>query len=241
MSELPDHAPAYLSKARGWPFNAITEALHGTPCNPGIDTDADSRAKRTRYLHARDLLLTEYLRVWNVSVVWRSVMLKILALSGLIRIPRRPHERTLRTQWLLGLSVALSLPAGCVDSTEPARLEAQIADESIGLGFFHSCGLTTSGAAYCWGGYEASDPGNGRQPKVQPTPTAIAGGLAFRQLSAGGRFTCGLTSSGAAWCWGLNDEGQLGDGTSEYRSIPVAVSGSHTSGRSAREHCTRAD
>jgi alpha-tubulin suppressor-like RCC1 family protein len=48
--------------------------------------------------------------------------------------------------------------------------------------------------------------------------------LVFTSLSAGTGFTCALTGDGAAYCWGANDKGQLGDGTTTDRSKPKQVS-----------------
>lgn len=47
----------------------------------------------------------------------------------------------------------------------------------------------------------------------------------FASVSAGGGYSCGVTPSGEGYCWGLNDAGQLGDGTTTDRVLPVAVSG----------------
>jgi hypothetical protein len=55
------------------------------------------------------------------------------------------------------------------------------------------------------------------------TPVAVAGGLSFSTLTAGEGHTCGLTSTGAASCWGDNYYGQLGRGTFGYSTVPVAV------------------
>ena len=47
----------------------------------------------------------------------------------------------------------------------------------------------------------------------------------FAKMSAGGAGTCGVTAGGAAYCWGSNFSGQLGDGTTTDRSSPVLVTG----------------
>jgi hypothetical protein len=104
----------------------------------------------------------------------------------------------------------------------------QLLAETITAGYGHSCGLTTAGAAYCWGDNGSGQAGDGSTGTALLTPVAVAGGLTFEQLSAGLLHTCGLTAAGAAYCWGSNDYGQLGDGAGISRSTPVAVSGALT-------------
>lgn len=61
-------------------------------------------------------------------------------------------------------------------------------------------------------------------------PTAVSGGLGFTQIAAGGfstlnAHTCGLSAGGAAYCWGDNEVGALGDGTLVNRLVPTPVTG----------------
>ena len=54
-------------------------------------------------------------------------------------------------------------------------------------------------------------------PAQPPAPAA--------KIAAGGMHTCALDGSGAAYCWGGNDRGQLGTGENERRSTPARVGG----------------
>ena len=87
------------------------------------------------------------------------------------------------------------------------------------------CGVTSGGAAYCWGTGAGYVFGNG-DTLDSPTPVAVSGGLAFSSVSSWGYMTCGLTTAGAAYCWGT---GPLGNGTTMGPGkVPTAVNGGLT-------------
>ncbi len=94
----------------------------------------------------------------------------------------------------------------------------------------HVCAVTSAGAAYCWGFNESGQLGNNETSAVNPTPIAVAGGLAFNTVSVSKveGVSCGLTGGGAAYCWGENRSGQLGDGTTAQRLAPTPVAGGLT-------------
>ena len=94
---------------------------------------------------------------------------------------------------------------------------------SITAGADESCGLTSGGAAYCWGPNDSGQLGD-NTTTAEHVPVAVhQGGVTFASITAGWTYTCGLTSAGAAWCWGVNANGQLGDNTTTERHTPVAV------------------
>jgi alpha-tubulin suppressor-like RCC1 family protein len=94
----------------------------------------------------------------------------------------------------------------------------------LAAGEEHTCGLTTLGAAYCWGSNRVGQIGNGAFEDAT-TPVAVSGGLSFIAITAGASHTCGITASGAAYCWGHGLVGQLGNGSSSISPVPVPVSG----------------
>lgn len=95
----------------------------------------------------------------------------------------------------------------------------------IAAGSTHTCVVTTAGAARCWGANANGELGDGttgnRSTSVQVS--GLSTGVA--QISAGNAHTCVVTTAGAARCWGLGANGQIGDGTSNSRLTPVQVTG----------------
>ena len=93
---------------------------------------------------------------------------------------------------------------------------------SVAAGRVHTCGITTSGEAYCWGDKVA--PLGDSHSTAQVSPAPVSGGMTWKLLSAGWNHTCGIATSGEAWCWGNEAEGRLGNGsTGSYRVGPSRV------------------
>ena len=130
------------------------------------------------------------------------------------------------------IALALLMVTAAV-SPHPAAAQDSLAFASLAAGWFHACGLTKEGRAYCWGWNPAGALGSA-DTVDSATPVAVAGGLTFTGLSAGLVHTCGVASGGAAYCWGDNEYRALGAATTARCSrfedapctwTPLAVSG----------------
>jgi alpha-tubulin suppressor-like RCC1 family protein len=101
----------------------------------------------------------------------------------------------------------------------------------LAVGDRHTCALTAGGEAHCWGydGYGrlgAGLPGDG----YSSVPVPVAGDHTFSSLSVGLAVSCGIAVDGQTYCWGFNSAGQLGDGSTDPTTVPVAVSNSSSLG-----------
>jgi alpha-tubulin suppressor-like RCC1 family protein len=116
-----------------------------------------------------------------------------------------------------GLTMDSSLPVDVLLSgDDPIAIDA---------GLYHACAVTSAGRVKCWGENPYGQLGNGRTD-AQVTPVTISRPITDAvSLSAGLSGTCALTRNADVRCWGANFLGQLGDGTTSDRYIPVPVVG----------------
>jgi alpha-tubulin suppressor-like RCC1 family protein len=102
---------------------------------------------------------------------------------------------------------------------------------SISAGGWHTCAITSAGAVYCWGYHDFGALGNDTTTSsLTNGPQLVDHGSSsgtFVSVDAGDLYTCALTSAGAAYCWGANGAGRLGDGSTSDRDVPAAVTGGY--------------
>jgi alpha-tubulin suppressor-like RCC1 family protein len=114
-------------------------------------------------------------------------------------------------------------------ASTPVAAAPSLTFSTLSVGYSeHTCGVTTAGPTYCWGANWYGQLGNGTTSDSSTSPLLVQGNLTFTRLTSGDGHTCGLTTTGAAYCWGRNEKGQVGDGGYNTSSIPVKVTGDLT-------------
>jgi alpha-tubulin suppressor-like RCC1 family protein len=95
---------------------------------------------------------------------------------------------------------------------------------AIGAGAFHTCAVHMSGIASCWGLNSNGQLGASASVASSASPIDVLDGPSFATVTGGQYHTCGLTRTGAVFCWGDNSEGQLGVvAAGSMSSQPVAI------------------
>jgi len=84
----------------------------------------------------------------------------------------------------------------------------------------HYCVRYTSGVAECWGNNGDGQLGNGSSQDSYSFPVQVSQITDFAYITPGWANTCGQRVNRSVYCWGNNEEGQIGDGTSDYKNVP---------------------
>jgi len=120
--------------------------------------------------------------------------------------------------------VTVSLPVGAVPV-------------SVAVGGEHVCVVMADGDVLCWGANDRGQLGagficiygsisngcNGNFGIENPVQANLPNGLNATAITAGDRHTCALLENGRIYCWGANDDGQLGIGSTTDQSSSLMV------------------
>ena len=135
--------------------------------------------------------------------------------------------------WGDNINAGLGVPKDDVPtSPTPIRLTDRSYQALSAMGHAF-CGLDADGHAHCWGYsnpnyFEFGDPsfsGFSHLPVAAHAPEGEDDPVAFTELRQGFNASCGSTAGGKLYCWGRNDDYQLGDGTRTHRALAVAPLG----------------
>ncbi|MEG3601473.1 MAG: putative Ig domain-containing protein, partial [Candidatus Thermoplasmatota archaeon] len=103
---------------------------------------------------------------------------------------------------------------------------------SLAFGDRHACALLDDGDVVCWGRNNAGQLGTTGGDKDTPQAINLGTGRTATSIYAGGNYNCAILDDASVKCWGQNDQGQLGIGTSSNTNTPTTVA-SFGTGRTA--------
>jgi alpha-tubulin suppressor-like RCC1 family protein len=130
---------------------------------------------------------------------------------------------------------ATSATAGSASTANITVIERKYV--AVASGYDHSCSVLSTGEAYCWGRgsegqigtakldtlcYDQEDP-ELRKKACTLAPKRAETAVRFSRIAAGGLFTCGVSTTQRAYCWGLDTLGQLGGGKLTSTAAPTLV------------------
>lgn len=99
--------------------------------------------------------------------------------------------------------------------------------KQITTGSYNTCAISGENRAYCWGGNSNGTLGNNsitnNQVPVEITMSGVLSGKTIKSIASGYMHTCVIASDDLVYCWGFNDNGQLGNNSTTQSLVPVAV------------------
>lgn len=95
---------------------------------------------------------------------------------------------------------------------------------TVAAGLSHSCAVDDGGAMSCWGENSANQLGISHlELASSPVPRLALDAVARPIVGADAYHSCALREDASLWCWGGNDDGQVGNGSIDNVSQPVPV------------------
>jgi alpha-tubulin suppressor-like RCC1 family protein len=128
------------------------------------------------------------------------------------------------TVWSWGLNQAGALGDGTLTNrATPVQVQGLTQIIEIAVGDEHNAALKADGTVWTWGRNDWGQIGNGTVRVLHPAPVQVPGLTQVTAIAAGSYYILAARADGTVWSWGGNNEGQLGDGTTETRTMPVQV------------------
>ena len=134
--------------------------------------------------------------------------------------------RTTGALWCWGTNGLYQLGLGADTTTHstPANTSALTTWKSVSVGPTTACALKTDGTIWCWGDNANGQLGTNDSTvgfqRTTPTQVANPTGATWTDLSIRGYHACAQDQTNAVYCWGRNDLGQLGNGTTTQTKLP---------------------
>ena len=249
------HACALLGNGtiRCWGGNGEGELGNGTTASPGtpepvaVSNITGATAITTGAYHACALLGNGTLQCWgrngqgqlgDGTFMNSSTPVPVDGITGVAAVSGGGGHTCAvlnnGTVWCWGDNQFGQLGNGTTaSSATPVQVVGLAGAVAVSAGWAHSCALLGDGTVQCWGENEFAQLGNGTTSS-SATPVRVSGISGAVAVTAGWwHHSCALLGDGTVRCWGVNDWGQLGNGTTTDASTQVTMRGTGVTWRSS--------
>jgi alpha-tubulin suppressor-like RCC1 family protein len=128
------------------------------------------------------------------------------------------------TVWTWGDNSRWQLGDGTIPNrNSPYQISGLSDIVAVSGGDCHTAALKSDGTVWTWGCNDKSELGNGTTGTDSHVPVQVSGLTNIIRIAARDYHNIALKSDGTVWTWGWNINGQLGDGTTLDRNVPVQV------------------
>ena len=170
----------------------------------------------------------QYGQLGNGAIIDSSTPVSISGLTSVTAIAAGAfHSLALKsdgTVWAWGNSTSYQLGNNS-GANSAIPVQAGISNvTAIEGGALHSLALKNDGTVWAWGSNQYGEIGNGTTVALGRTPTQVIGLSNVIAIASGGQHSLALKNDTTVWAWGLNNFGQLGNGTTTNSNTPVPVS-----------------
>lgn len=233
------HSCALLTggQVRCWGANGVGELGNGGTTPSSIPVAVTGIANATQVSaggsHSCALLTTGQIKCWGSNIsgelgdgttVTSTVPVPVSGITNATRISNNNQSCALLSDGQVdcwGNNLFWQLGNGSTaNSSVPVPVTGISTATEISADFRQSCALLAVGQIACWG---TSPLGSGDANST--VPITVYGITSATQISAGTSHSCALLLGGQIECWGYNRSGELGDGSTNFSSVPVAVHG----------------
>lgn len=226
-----------------WGRNDFGQLGDGTdePTRVAVGVKEITSIKAIESLHNRTCVVREdgFLSCWGLNAVGKpygmASFFQPVTIPGLADISAVTGEIDQTcvlgkngNAWCWGNNPYGQLGNGTTQSSElPVPVTLSEYPAAIDSGAKHMCSLLPSGTAQCWGWNYHGQLGNGvmglGSDSAIPVPVKNLQNVSM--IRTGSFHSCALTKNGQVFCWGRNNNGELGNGTIQTSAVPFQVPG----------------